>query len=168
MRKVLYMFGLLSDIDVQWIAKAGVVKSLRDGDVVTHEGEQTDALIFILEGEFTVSNLALGQFARMGVGEIVGEVSLVDAAPASATVTAKGAGLALFLDKELLMAKLAAETGSAAASTARSRYSSPIGFAKRAKRPASDRSVLPISPTTNSTSGSSIACRTPATGSAGC
>ena len=34
MRKVLYMFGLLSDIDVQWIAKTGVLKSLRDGDVV--------------------------------------------------------------------------------------------------------------------------------------
>src|SRR3954468_16876985 len=89
MRKVLYMFGLLSDIDVQWIAKTGVLKSLRDGDVVIDEGEQTDALIFILEGEFVVSNLALGQFARMGVGEVVGEVSLVDSAPASATVTAR-------------------------------------------------------------------------------
>ena len=84
---------------------------LRAGDVVTHEGEQTDALIFILEGELAVSNLALGQFARMGVGEIVGEVSLVDSAPASATVTARGEGLALFLDKEMLMAKLAADNG---------------------------------------------------------
>ena len=26
MRKVLYMFGLLSDVDVQWIAKTGVLK----------------------------------------------------------------------------------------------------------------------------------------------
>jgi CRP-like cAMP-binding protein len=111
MRKVLYMFGLLSDIDVQWIAKTGVLKSLRDGDVVIHEAGQTDALIFILEGEFTVSNQALGQFARMGVGEIVGEVSLVDSAPASATVTAKGEGLALFLDRETLTAKLAADNG---------------------------------------------------------
>ena len=111
MRKVLYIFGLLSDADVQWIAKTGVLKRLRDGDVVIHEGEQTDSLIFILEGELGVSNLALGQFARMGVGEIVGEVSLVDSAPASATVTARGEGLALFLDKEMLMAKLAADNG---------------------------------------------------------
>jgi CRP-like cAMP-binding protein len=111
MRKVLYIFGLLSDADVQWIAKTGVLKRLRDGDVVIHEGEQTDSLIFILEGELAVSNLALGQFARMGVGEIVGEVSLVDSAPASATVTARGEGLALFLDKEMLMAKLAGDNG---------------------------------------------------------
>jgi len=111
MRKVLYMFGLLSDTDVQWIAKTGVLTRLRGGDVVTHEGEPTDALIFILEGELIVSNLALGQFARMGVGEIVGEISLVDSAPASATVTASGEGLALFLDKDLLLAKLAADNG---------------------------------------------------------
>jgi CRP-like cAMP-binding protein len=111
MRKVLYIFGLLSDADVQWIAKIGVLKRLRNGDVVIHEGEQTDALIFILEGELAVSNLALGEFARMGVGEIVGEISLVDSAPASATVTAKGEGLALFLDKEMLLAKLAADNG---------------------------------------------------------
>jgi hypothetical protein len=38
MRKVLYMFGLLSDVDVQWIAKTGVLTRLRAGDVVTHEG----------------------------------------------------------------------------------------------------------------------------------
>ena len=81
MRKVLYIFGLLSDADVQWIAKTGVLKRLRDGDVLIHEGEQTDALIVILEGELAASNLALGPFARMGVGEIVGEISLVDSAP---------------------------------------------------------------------------------------
>ena len=39
MRKVLYIFGLLSDADVQWIAKTGVLKRLRDGDVLIHEGE---------------------------------------------------------------------------------------------------------------------------------
>ena len=111
MRKVLYIFGLLSDADVQWIAKTGVLKRLRDDDVLIHEGEQTDALIVILEGELAASNLALGPFARMGVGEIVGEISLVDSAPASATVTAKGEGLALFLDKDILMAKLAADNG---------------------------------------------------------
>lgn len=111
MRKVLYIFGLLSDADVQWIAKTGALKRLRAGDVLIHEGEQTDALIFILEGELAVSNLALGQFARMGVGEIVGEVSLVDSAPASATVTARGEGLALFLDKDVLMTKLGADNG---------------------------------------------------------
>jgi CRP-like cAMP-binding protein len=111
MRKVLYFFGLLSDADVQWIARTGIQVHLRDGDVPIREGEETDSLIFLLDGELVVSNRSLGQFARMGVGEIVGEVSLVDSAPASATITASGNGLALFLNKEQLMQKLRSDDG---------------------------------------------------------
>lgn len=111
MRKILYIFGLLSDADVAWIAKTGVQKRLRDGDVLIREGEQTDWLMFLLDGELVASNRSLGQFARMGVGEIVGEVSLVDSAPPSATITARGEGRALFLSKEALMKKLAADSG---------------------------------------------------------
>src|SRR3954453_5281350 len=85
MRKVLYIFGLLTDTDVAWIAKTGIRRRLQDGDVLIRQGEPADALIFCLEGELVASNRALGQFARMGVGEIVGEVSLVDSAPPSAT-----------------------------------------------------------------------------------
>jgi CRP-like cAMP-binding protein len=111
MRKVLYIFGLLSDADVSWIAKTGIQKRLRDGDVLIREGERTDSLVFLLGGEVVASNRVSGPFARMGVGEIVGEISLVDSAPPSATITASGDGLALFLNKEALMQKLAADDG---------------------------------------------------------
>jgi CRP-like cAMP-binding protein len=111
MRKVLYFFGLLTDADVEWIARTGVQVHLRDGDVPIREGEETDSLVFLLDGELVVSNRRLGQFARMGVGEIVGEVSLVDSAPPSATITANGDGLALFLNKEKLMQKLESDDG---------------------------------------------------------
>ena len=111
MRKVLYIFGLLSDADVSWIAKTGIQRRLRDGEILIREGEQTDSLIFLLDGELVVSNRVSGPFARMAVGEIVGEVSLVDSSPPSATITASGDGLALFLDKKELMAKLAADDG---------------------------------------------------------
>jgi CRP/FNR family transcriptional regulator, cyclic AMP receptor protein len=47
-----------------------------------------------------VTAQAAGEIARLGVGEIVGEMSFVDSAPPSATVTAVGECLALFLDKE--------------------------------------------------------------------
>jgi CRP-like cAMP-binding protein len=111
MRKVLYIFGLLTDADVAWIAKTGIQRRLQDGDVLIRQGEQTDSLVFLLEGELVASNRVVGQFARMGVGEIVGEVSLVDSAPPSATITAVGDGLALFLNKDALMRKLVADDG---------------------------------------------------------
>ena len=111
MRKVLYIFGLLTDADVEWMAAAGIQRRLRDGDVVIREGEPTDSLIFLLEGGLTVSTRSLGEIARMGVGEVVGEISLVDSAPPSATITANGNGLALFLNKTKLLKKLEADDG---------------------------------------------------------
>jgi CRP/FNR family transcriptional regulator, cyclic AMP receptor protein len=111
MRKVLYIFGLLTDADVEWMARAGVRRRLRDGEVLITECEPADSLILLLEGQLVVSTEALGQIARMGVGEIVGEISLVDSAPPSATVTARGDGLALFLDKTMLTQKLEQDEG---------------------------------------------------------
>jgi len=111
MRKVLYIFGLLSDADVEWMAQTGIRRRLSDGDVLIREGESTDSLIFMLEGELLVTTRGLGQVARMGVGEVVGEMSLVDSAPPSATVTANGNGLALFLNKTKLMQKLDNDEG---------------------------------------------------------
>jgi len=58
-----------------------------------------------------VATRRLGQIARLGVGEVVGEISLVDSAPPSATITAHGSGLALFLDKTKLMQKLDDDEG---------------------------------------------------------
>ena len=111
MRKVLYIFGLLSDADVEWMAQTGIRRRLNDGDVIIREGERVDSLIFLLEGELLVTTRRLGNIARMGVGEVVGEMSLVDSAPPSATITASGNGLALFLDKTRLMQKLENDAG---------------------------------------------------------
>jgi CRP-like cAMP-binding protein len=111
MRKVLYIFGLLTDADVEWMAAAGIQRRLKDSDAVIREGERTESLIFLLEGEFVVSTRSLGEIARMGVGEVVGEISLVDSAPPSATITANGNGLALFLNKTKLLQKLESDVG---------------------------------------------------------
>jgi|SRR5665213_1479020 len=111
MRKVLYIFGLLTDSDVEWMAAAGIQRRLRDGDVVIREGERTDFLVFLLEGELVVSTRSLGEIARMEVGDVAGEISLVDSAPPSATITSAGNGLALFLDKTRLLQKLESDIG---------------------------------------------------------
>ncbi len=111
MRKVLYIFGLLTDADVEWMARTGTPRRLRDGEVLIREGKAVDFLILLLEGELVVTAEGYGQVARLGVGEIVGEMSLVDSAPPSATVTARGDGLALFLEKTALMRKLDADEG---------------------------------------------------------
>src|SRR4051794_25898172 len=111
MRKVLYIFGLLTDADVEWMARNGMRRRVRDGEVVIRQGENVQWLILLLEGEFSVAAEGFGEVAIMGVGEIVGEISLVDSAPPSATVTALGDCTALFLDRSTLMHKLDSDEG---------------------------------------------------------
>jgi CRP/FNR family transcriptional regulator, cyclic AMP receptor protein len=109
MRKVLYIFGLLTDADVEWIAGTGVRRHVRDKEIVIREGAPVQWLIFLLEGEFVVSAQGVGEVARLGVGEIVGEMSLLDSAPPSATVVANGECMALFLDKDAVLRRLEAD-----------------------------------------------------------
>jgi CRP-like cAMP-binding protein len=111
MRKVLYIFGLLTDADIEWMAKNGTCRRLGDGELLIEEGGTSDSLVLLLEGELQVTARGYGDIARMGVGEIVGEISLVDSAPPSATITARGDGLALFIDKRELLEKLERDEG---------------------------------------------------------
>jgi CRP-like cAMP-binding protein len=110
MRKVLYIFGLLTDADVEAMVRMGTRRRLRGGEVVIKEGETADSVILLLEGEFVVTSRSAGQIARLGVGEIVGEMSLVDSALPAATVTAHGECLGLFLDKAVLLQTLENDT----------------------------------------------------------
>jgi CRP-like cAMP-binding protein len=109
MRKVLYIFGLLADADVEWMAHAGVTRRVERSEPIIEEGKPHDSLVLVLDGEFVVSSIGVGEIARLGAGEIVGEVSFVDPAPSSATVAANGPARALFIDKQLLANRLEAD-----------------------------------------------------------
>jgi CRP/FNR family transcriptional regulator, cyclic AMP receptor protein len=109
MRKVLYIFGLLTDADIAWIARTGTRRRVNNGEVLIREGLPAESVIVLLQGEFVVTAQAVGDIARLGAGEIVGEMSFVDSAPPSATVLAASDGLALFIDKAAMMQKLEAD-----------------------------------------------------------
>lgn len=111
MRKVLYIFGLLTDADVEWMAKAGERRWAQPGEVLIEEDRPVAWLVLVLEGELAVSVRGVGEIARLGAGEVVGEMSFVDSAPPSATVSAKQRTLALFIDKADLTRKLQSDVG---------------------------------------------------------
>lgn len=112
MRKVLFILGQLSDTDVDWLTTTGSKQVLQTGQAIIHEGEASDALYIVLDGDLTVSIAALpGQeIDRLGVGEIVGEMSFVDARPPSATVQAKEESVVLAIPRDMLEEKLAEDT----------------------------------------------------------
>ena len=78
MRKVLYIFGLLTDADIDWMARVGVRRRVKAGEILIEQGKSIDLIILLLEGQLSVVVKDVGIVARLGVGEIVGEMSLVD------------------------------------------------------------------------------------------
>jgi CRP-like cAMP-binding protein len=50
-----------------------------------------------------------GEIAQIAAGDFIGEMSLVDSVPPSATVTAKVDCVVLFLDKQVLLRRLAGD-----------------------------------------------------------
>ncbi|MFH1886177.1 MAG: cyclic nucleotide-binding domain-containing protein [Pseudomonadota bacterium] len=116
MKKVLYILGEFEDSDIEWILTAGKRQRVPAGGVLIREGEPVGAMSIILEGRFSVTARGLGgkEVARLGAGEIVGEMSSVDSRPPSATVTALEDSLVLSLADADIAAKLGRDVGFAA------------------------------------------------------
>lgn len=108
MRKALFFLGVLSDHDVEWILSAGSLERPRAGSVLIRQGETIERLYLVLDGVLTVTvGPAPGRpIATLRAGEIVGEISLVDSRPTSATVTATEDSLALSIPRSRLAEKL--------------------------------------------------------------
>jgi CRP/FNR family transcriptional regulator, cyclic AMP receptor protein len=116
MRKALYVLGQLNDDDIEWMLAAGKRERLSGGTPLVREGEPIDAMYLLLDGQLSVTTAALGnrELAHLAPGEIVGEMSFVDARPPSATVTALHDSTVFVLDRASLSDKLARDVGFAA------------------------------------------------------
>jgi CRP/FNR family transcriptional regulator, cyclic AMP receptor protein len=114
MRNVLFILGQLNDGDIDWLAKQGARRALRDGDVIVHEGRASDNLFITLSGRFRVTLGDGTEVARLGAGEVIGEIAFVDSAPPSATVMAAGDAGVLALPHALLRQRLAEDAPFAA------------------------------------------------------
>ncbi|SFK02403.1 cyclic nucleotide-binding domain-containing protein [Bradyrhizobium sp. cf659] len=109
MRKVLFIFGVLNDSDIDWMARTGSRRGIGRQEVLIDEGVPIPSIVLLLQGRMGVSVSGIGEIAQLEAGDFVGEMSLVDSAPPSATVAAKVDSVALFLDKQVLLRKLAAD-----------------------------------------------------------
>src|SRR5262245_59275176 len=114
MKKVLYMFGPLSDLDVDWMIANGTVDRVAPRARIVEEGGETDAVFILLQGALSVSTKAAGEVNRLEWGEVIGEMSLVDGRSTSATVTAIDASQLLRLPRARLEQHLQRDSGFAA------------------------------------------------------
>ena len=108
MKKVLYILGKLTDADIDWLLERGVRRDSSSGEVLITEGEPTEYLFLVISGAFEVTSKALpGKvLARLGAGEVLGELSFLDSRPPLASVTAAERSQALAVPRSELAHKL--------------------------------------------------------------
>lgn len=112
MRKALYILGQLSDLDIDWMIAHGHREDVVEGQTIIQQGEEVDSLYIVLEGDFSVVDKNIEEeLARLGSGEIVGEMSFVDKQPPSATVTATEDSEVFALPRSTLTRKLEDDNG---------------------------------------------------------
>ena len=85
-----YIFRGLSQDVIAGIAALADIRRYRGGDVIVRQYDRNSDLIIILEGSARIKSVDEDTIAEFGPGSVVGEISLVDDEPRSATVTAIG------------------------------------------------------------------------------
>ena len=111
MRKVLFIFSVLTDGDVEWLASTGERISLDAGTVLIPVGTRIDYLYFVLDGQLMVRTRAGDPIATLESGEILGEMSLVDPAPTAVSVEVLTEATVLRLSDAVVQEKLATDLG---------------------------------------------------------
>ncbi|RCK74075.1 MAG: hypothetical protein OZSIB_1066 [Candidatus Ozemobacter sibiricus] len=116
MKKVLFILGELADSDVEWLIRRGKRRTVPQGAILVQEGKPIESLFIVVDGQFSVTLQALNnrEIARIGAGEILGEISVIDSRPPSATVTARLESRVLEIARPDLLKALQTDTGFAA------------------------------------------------------
>jgi CRP/FNR family transcriptional regulator, cyclic AMP receptor protein len=110
MRKTLYLLGILGDSDLEWLIANGKRLFLPNRSTLFEEGSEVDFLYILLDGELSVRRRDGAPIATLWSGEAVGEISLVDSRPITATVVANRDCCLLAIGKVALKAKLEKDT----------------------------------------------------------
>jgi CRP/FNR family cyclic AMP-dependent transcriptional regulator len=106
MRKVLFILSELLDEDVDWLATHGERRTYARGAELIGFNAEVDTVYFVLGGSFAVLSAGGDVIVQLGMGEIIGEMSLVDPARTTASVYAHEDSVALAVPHEVLRRKL--------------------------------------------------------------
>lgn len=110
MKNILFILGQLTDQDADWLATAGTQVELQEGARLIEFARPIESVYLVLEGRFLVSRggVTLGV---IGAGEMLGEMSFIDASLPSADVVASETAHVLALPRSVLQERLNDDPG---------------------------------------------------------
>lgn len=104
--------GILSNLDEESLvvlSSYGIEHPFNPGDIIIRQGDEQQCLFVVVDGSlqvFTLVNDAEVVLAEIGPGESLGELSIFEPGPASATVRALSPGILWYMDVDRLQAYL--------------------------------------------------------------
>lgn len=113
MRKALIILGILDDSDIEWMIENGQTVRLQVDDYLLRQNGHVEAIYFLLEGSLQVclEHPEARDLALLEPGEVVGEISLLDSRPATATLKASESAILLSIPHDILKPKLEHDLG---------------------------------------------------------
>ena len=99
------LFAALSQRHLEAVARAADEVSVKAGTVLARQDSLGREFLLILHGGARVERDGK-ELARLGEGDVVGEMSLIDGRPRSATVVAEGATALLVIERRSFRALL--------------------------------------------------------------
>lgn len=111
-----FILGALNESDIYWLQTNGKTEQIPAGNVLIAEGSPVNTFYIILLGLLSVSldSQEGREIARLGSGQVLGEMSFVDDRPSAATVRAIEHSLVLTISQRHLALKLEQDDGFAA------------------------------------------------------
>jgi len=116
MYNALRLLSELTNEDIAWILEQGTEQQVITDTLIIHEGDDQADIVIVLEGLVGVEIAAVSNqlVAKLGPGEILGEISFIGGCPAAATIKAVENSLLIVLSRPILETKLALDPGFAA------------------------------------------------------
>lgn len=114
MRKALYILGELDEADIRWMASEGGARTTGPDETLIRAGAPIEQFFIIIDGAFRVELESGVEIARLGAGDILGEMTLVEKRPPSVSVVAAEPGKVFELAQSTLRQRLQAEPAFAA------------------------------------------------------
>lgn len=83
------LFSGMTDRAIEAIAGLTTEATFADGETLVREGDPGETFMVLVDGSARVER-ATRPIAELGAGDFLGEISLIDGGPRTATVTARG------------------------------------------------------------------------------
>ena len=116
MRATITLREGLPEEDMLWLSQVGEEMAVTPGTTIIQQGIRPNGIFVVLRGRFDVAvdTFADQPLAKLGAGELIGEISFLEGSPASATIAAIEESAVLVVDNQLLNERICEDSAFAA------------------------------------------------------